>query len=81
MLKKVLLGSVAALAMTSALSAPARAEVSFMYAEWIAALVEPGGKVLRGEHYEGPFEDELPVEEPSREEEIAAAKRQEAKGE
>ena len=50
-------------------------------AELNAALVEPGGKALRGEHYEGPFEDELPVEEPSREEEIAAAKRQEAKGE
>jgi len=49
MLKNVLLGSVAALAMTSALSAPARAEVSFMYAEWIAALVEPGIEAFEAE--------------------------------
>ncbi len=38
-------------------------------AELNAALVEPGGKALRGEHYEGPFEAELPVEEPAPEEE------------
>ncbi|MFC3704532.1 extracellular solute-binding protein [Devosia honganensis] len=42
MLKKILLGGVAGLAMTAAIAGPARAEVSFMYAEWIAALVEPG---------------------------------------
>ncbi|ODT80425.1 MAG: hypothetical protein ABS76_15905 [Pelagibacterium sp. SCN 64-44] len=28
--------------MTAAMAGPARADVSFMYAEWIAALVEPG---------------------------------------
>ncbi|HXG81401.1 MAG TPA: YihY/virulence factor BrkB family protein [Sphingomicrobium sp.] len=50
-------------------------------AELNAALAEPGGKALRGEHYEGPFEDELPVEEPSREEQLAAELRLEAKGE
>ena len=49
MVRKVLLGSVAALAMTSALAAPARAEVSFMYAEWIAALVEPGIEAFEAE--------------------------------
>lgn len=49
-------------------------------AELNAALAEPGGKALRGEHYEGPFEGELPVEEPSPEEEKAAALRLE-KGE
>jgi membrane protein len=38
-------------------------------AELNAALVEPGGKALRGEIYEGPFRDELPVEEPAPEEE------------
>jgi membrane protein len=50
-------------------------------AELNAALVEPGGKALRGEHYEGPFEAELPVEELAPEEQIAAEKRQESKGE
>lgn len=33
-------------------------------AELNAALVEPGGRALKGEHYEGPFTDQLPVEEP-----------------
>jgi membrane protein len=37
-------------------------------AELNAALAEPGGKALRGEHYEGPYEAELPVEEPAPEE-------------
>jgi membrane protein len=50
-------------------------------AELNAALAEPGGKALRGEHYEGPFEDELPVEEPAPEEKIAAAKSGQEKGE
>ena len=50
-------------------------------AELNAALAEPGGKALRGEHYEGPFEDELPVEELAPEEKLAAARRQENKGE
>ncbi|ODT66613.1 MAG: hypothetical protein ABS75_26415 [Pelagibacterium sp. SCN 63-23] len=36
------MGGVAGLAMTAAIAGPAKAEVSFMYAEWIAALVEPG---------------------------------------
>ena len=42
-------------------------------AELNAALVEPGGKALRGEHYEGPFEAELPIEEPAPEEELVRA--------
>ena len=50
-------------------------------AELNAALAEPTGKALRGEHYEGPFEDELPIEEPSREEQLAAAARQKKQGE
>lgn len=50
-------------------------------AELNAALVEPGGKALRGEHYEGPFEAELPVEEPAPEEQNAVAERHQAKGE
>ena len=50
-------------------------------AELNAALAEPGGKALRGEHYEGPFEDELPVEEPAPEEQKAAAVRNGSKGE
>jgi membrane protein len=45
------------------------------------ALVEPGGKALRGEHYEGPFEAELPVEELAPEEKLAVAARQKNKGE
>ena len=50
-------------------------------AELNAALVEPTGKALRGEHYEGPFEAELPVEEPAPEEKLAAAARLKNKGE
>jgi membrane protein len=50
-------------------------------AELNAALVEPGGKALRGEHYEGPFEAELPVEELAPEEKLAVAARQRNKGE
>ncbi|HEU0310371.1 MAG TPA: YihY/virulence factor BrkB family protein [Sphingomicrobium sp.] len=49
-------------------------------AELNAALVEPGGKALRGEHYEGPFEDELPVEEPAPEELWAQEEGAQAKG-
>ena len=37
-------------------------------AELNAALVEPGGKALRGEVYEGPYRDQLQVEEPDPEE-------------
>jgi len=40
-------------------------------AELNAALVEPAGKALRGEIYEGPFRDEVPVEELAPEEEQA----------
>ncbi|HYC94424.1 MAG TPA: YihY/virulence factor BrkB family protein [Sphingomicrobium sp.] len=50
-------------------------------AELNAALAEPGVKALRGEHYEGPFEDELPVEEPAPEEKKAAGIRNGSKGE
>jgi len=50
-------------------------------AELNAALAEPGGKALRGEHYEGPFEAELPVEEPALEEQQAAATAGGIKGE
>ena len=39
-------------------------------AELNAALAEPGGKALRGEVYEGPYRDQLPVEEPAPEEEL-----------
>lgn len=42
MLKKTLLSSVAALTMLTAAAVPAKAEVSLMYAEWLASLVEPG---------------------------------------
>ena len=42
MLKKTLLSSVAALTMLAAAAVPAKAEVSLMYAEWLASLVEPG---------------------------------------
>ncbi|MEO6112872.1 MAG: hypothetical protein ABIP07_00275, partial [Sphingomicrobium sp.] len=30
-----------------------------------AALADPGDTALKGEHYDGPFEDELKVEEPA----------------
>jgi len=50
-------------------------------AELNAALVEPGGKAVRGEHYEGPFEHQLPVDEPAPEEELARARTKNSKGE
>ena len=50
-------------------------------AELNAALVEPGGKALRGEIYEGPFRDEVPVEDPAPEEEQAREKLRQGKGE
>ncbi|HVF37293.1 MAG TPA: YihY/virulence factor BrkB family protein [Sphingomicrobium sp.] len=49
-------------------------------AELNAALAEPGGKALRGEHYEGPYEAELPVEDLAPEEQLAAAKLAAGKG-
>lgn len=49
-------------------------------AELNAALVEPGGKAVRGEHYEGPYEGDLPVDEPAPEEEKAAAAQRKKKG-
>ncbi|KQT44205.1 extracellular solute-binding protein [Devosia sp. BK] len=42
MLKTGFLSTVAALTLMAASTLPARAEISFMYADWIAALVEPG---------------------------------------
>lgn len=49
MIKKTLLAGVAGLAMSAALAGQAHAEVSFMYAEWISALVEPGIKAFEEE--------------------------------
>ena len=46
MLKKGILTTVAAISLMAAAAIPARAEVSFMYAEWTAALVEPGIKAF-----------------------------------
>jgi multiple sugar transport system substrate-binding protein len=42
MLKKSFLTTVAALSLMAAAAIPAKAEVTFMYAEWLASLVEPG---------------------------------------
>lgn len=42
MLKRILLSSVTALTLLAGAALPARAEVTFMYAEWLASLVEPG---------------------------------------
>jgi multiple sugar transport system substrate-binding protein len=42
MLKRNLLATVAAVAMAAASAIPAHAEITFMYAEWLASLVEPG---------------------------------------
>ena len=50
-------------------------------AELNAALVEPGGKALRGEHYEGPFEAELQIDEPAPEEQGALGGKRDQKGE
>lgn len=49
MLKKGFLSTVAALSLVAAAAIPARAEVSFMYAEWISALVEPGIEAFEAE--------------------------------
>lgn len=49
MLKKGILTSVAALSLLASAAIPARAEVTFMYAEWISALVEPGIKNFEAE--------------------------------
>ena len=50
-------------------------------AELNAALVEPTGKALRGEIYEGPYRDEVPVEDPAPEEELAQEQSRKGKGE
>ncbi|HEY9013185.1 MAG TPA: extracellular solute-binding protein, partial [Devosia sp.] len=42
MLRTKLIGAVAASALSVAMALPAQAEVSIMYAEWLASLVEPG---------------------------------------
>lgn len=39
-----------------------------MGAELNAALADPGDTALKGEHYDGPFEDELKVEDPAADE-------------
>ena len=42
MLKRGFLTTVAAMSLMAAAALPAQAEVSIMYPEWIASLVEPG---------------------------------------
>lgn len=42
MLKRTLLSSIAAMTLLASVALPAKAEVTFMYAEWLASLVEPG---------------------------------------
>jgi multiple sugar transport system substrate-binding protein len=49
MLKRKLLTTVAALALAVTSAIPAHAEVTFMYAEWLSALVEPGIKNFEAE--------------------------------
>ena len=49
MLKKSFLTTVAALSLMAAAAIPAKAEVTFMYAEWLASLVEPGIEAFEAE--------------------------------
>lgn len=42
MLKRTLLSSITAMTLLATAALPAKAEVTFMYAEWLASLVEPG---------------------------------------
>jgi multiple sugar transport system substrate-binding protein len=49
MLKRTLVSSVAALTLLAAAVLPAKAEVSIMYAEWLASLVEPGIEAFKAE--------------------------------
>jgi len=49
MLKKGFLTTVAAASLLAAAALPAQAEVSFMYPEWISALVEPGIEAFEAE--------------------------------
>jgi len=49
MLKKSFLTTVAAASLLAAAALPAQAEVSFMYPEWISALVEPGIEAFEAE--------------------------------
>jgi multiple sugar transport system substrate-binding protein len=49
MLKKSFLTTVAALSLVAAAAIPAKAEVTFMYAEWLASLVEPGIEAFEAE--------------------------------
>jgi multiple sugar transport system substrate-binding protein len=46
---RTLLSSVAALAFVASAALPAKAEVSIMYAEWLASLVEPGIEAFKAE--------------------------------
>lgn len=49
MLRQGFLTTVAAVSLLAAAALPAQAEVSFMYPEWIAALVEPGIEAFEAE--------------------------------
>lgn len=49
MLKRSLLTGVTALSLIAAAAIPAKAEVSIMYAEWLASLVEPGIEAFKAE--------------------------------
>jgi multiple sugar transport system substrate-binding protein len=49
MLRRGFLTTVAALSLVAAAAIPAKAEISFMYAEWISALVEPGIEAFEAE--------------------------------
>ena len=49
MLKRSLLAGVTALSLIAAAAVPAKAEVSIMYAEWLASLVEPGIEAFKAE--------------------------------
>ena len=42
MFRRALLSSVTALALVATAALPAKAEITFMYADWLASLVEPG---------------------------------------
>lgn len=49
MLKRSLLTGMTALSLIAAAAIPAKAEVSIMYAEWLASLVEPGIEAFKAE--------------------------------
>ena len=49
MIRRNLLATVAAVAMAAASAIPAHAEITFMYADWLSTLVEPGIKAFEAE--------------------------------